>query len=323
MGLPSTKRWIVIIDRSPRGPLSEEEVKTLLTENIVRMNSIACFAPETGGEEKTEWKFLWQFPEFERRKPLTEEQLKTAPYNKRKPINPVLAMSALESKVREIDPETVPDELKNVSMSDLVPTTKKAQRPMGTEADFQEAKIASGRSGPDIQIATKVWFAAAGILFIGGGLFLKTLFSNTPLLNTPSEPERPREVRAPQARPASRSTGSTGSTSLLNSAPKKREEVQIDPDDPFLKAAKLKEEADKNRDAGRIPEDEGEEEATEENGEAALEKALKNKEETRDTASAPDEAPDSESASASKEKSKKSDSDGQENDGSSEPEPEE
>ena len=34
-------RWIVLIDKTPRGPLSEEDVRTLIEQKIIRANDLA------------------------------------------------------------------------------------------------------------------------------------------------------------------------------------------------------------------------------------------------------------------------------------------
>jgi hypothetical protein len=65
MGTDGQTRWIVIIDKIPRGPLTEAEVLTLLQEGIVKVNDIAFRVAAEKSE--SEWKFLWQFSEFDRR----------------------------------------------------------------------------------------------------------------------------------------------------------------------------------------------------------------------------------------------------------------
>lgn len=60
------KEWIVLINRAPKGPLVEEEVRALIDEGIIRRNDLACIVPPDKAQ-KSEWKFLWQFREFDRR----------------------------------------------------------------------------------------------------------------------------------------------------------------------------------------------------------------------------------------------------------------
>lgn len=67
----TTKRWIVLLNKVPRGPLTETEIRALLKEGIVRHNDIAFLVPAPGADsvekQASEWKLLWQFTEFDRR----------------------------------------------------------------------------------------------------------------------------------------------------------------------------------------------------------------------------------------------------------------
>jgi hypothetical protein len=67
MGEDNQKRWVVLINRAPKGPLTEEEIHTLLTQGVIRRNDIAYRVGEEGPKSASEWKILWQFPEFDRR----------------------------------------------------------------------------------------------------------------------------------------------------------------------------------------------------------------------------------------------------------------
>lgn len=316
MSSPLDKRWIVIIDRAPKGPLSEEEVQTLITAKILRMNSIACRAPEEGGEKETEWKFLWQFPEFERRS-AKPHAVPGSTQDKRLPHNPVQGLSAIEDKLRDIDPDKLPEELKEMSMPDLVPTVRRSTRPMGETS--QEGETPNLPSDTDLQGATKAWFAGAVILFIGGAFFLKSLMSNSPLLHQQPQAKavnrRPQPPRAPSSR-----------TTLLNSPPKRAQiSAPSEAEEDSVPRARAHEPQEETRDSGRIDEDDNFTEPTEEQAEEALNRASKvqqkrARESARDAAGMPDEVPDS--GEAPEPKASKSDADETESQRPPEPEPE-
>ncbi|MFM8270470.1 MAG: hypothetical protein ACKN9V_09810, partial [Pseudomonadota bacterium] len=60
-------QWVILINKSPRGPFVETEIKELLQKGTLRHNDLAFLVPETPGQEKAQWKFLWQFVEFDSR----------------------------------------------------------------------------------------------------------------------------------------------------------------------------------------------------------------------------------------------------------------
>lgn len=67
MNLPKpTPRWVLLIDKIESGPYDETEVHALLDEGLVRPNDIAYSYPSE--TPSPDWRFLWQFPPFERRR---------------------------------------------------------------------------------------------------------------------------------------------------------------------------------------------------------------------------------------------------------------
>ena len=106
-------RWILLLNKSPKGPLSEEEIRALLTQGIVRRNDIAYLIPPPGDNKaQTEWKLLWQFPQFDRRgdQPAVKKPMETA----ERRIEPA------------VDPRTeaftqIPQDLLNIAPEDLLP----------------------------------------------------------------------------------------------------------------------------------------------------------------------------------------------------------
>jgi hypothetical protein len=106
-------RWIVLLNKSPKGPLSEEEIRALLAKSIVRRNDIAYLIPPPGDNKaQTEWKLLWQFPEFDRRGDESVTK-KTEDISERR-IEPVVDPRA--KALTEI-----PIDLLNIAPEDLLP----------------------------------------------------------------------------------------------------------------------------------------------------------------------------------------------------------
>ncbi len=111
MTLNAKNRWIVLINKSPKGPLTKEDIDTLLEKKVIRGNDIAYLLPVEGeGKTTTEWKLLWQFPEFNRRVEPTfspEKERRETP-----PAEPTLGIA-----------ETLPQDLREISVEELIPRT--------------------------------------------------------------------------------------------------------------------------------------------------------------------------------------------------------
>lgn len=65
------KRWIVLLNKVPRGPLTADQIRALIKEGLLRHNDVAFESTSPGSDpnqkKSSEWKLLWQFPEFDRR----------------------------------------------------------------------------------------------------------------------------------------------------------------------------------------------------------------------------------------------------------------
>jgi len=60
------RKWIVLVNKMPMGPLSIDEINAFIDGNIIRRGDPAYLVEENTGKA-TEWKFLGQYPEFDRR----------------------------------------------------------------------------------------------------------------------------------------------------------------------------------------------------------------------------------------------------------------
>jgi hypothetical protein len=115
MGNDSQNRWIVLINKSPKGPLGADEINALIAQGIVKRNDAAFLV----GGKKTEWKFLWQFAEFDRRK-LDENAKKPAA-----PPKPVVETGGERRTVPQMDVlDLLPSEIASIRPEDLVSRAK-------------------------------------------------------------------------------------------------------------------------------------------------------------------------------------------------------
>ena len=108
--------WIVLINRSPRGPLTFEEVSTLLKDNVIKRTDLALQISLENKEGKSDWKFLWQYSEFDLRNKNDSAESspknKTLEYNRRSPAN--------ENKLKTEISAILPDEIAMINPEDLV-----------------------------------------------------------------------------------------------------------------------------------------------------------------------------------------------------------
>jgi hypothetical protein len=119
-------RWVVLLNRSPKGPLTEDEVRTLISKGMLRMNDIAYQVSEDGPKGDSEWKLLWQFPEFNRRQPG-----ETA--GKSEPTEPPNVNSPINERRKQKDPETVKKEMISELPAELLEIKPEALLPKTTQ----------------------------------------------------------------------------------------------------------------------------------------------------------------------------------------------
>jgi len=123
--MPAVKprRWVVLVQRRPRGPIGEAEVQALLSQGLVRTNDLAFEVSPENGKALTDWKMLWQFPEFDRRakdgvplKATGDSALWSSPAPDSERRTPAPTKS-IEERVKE----ALPEELLNITPEDLIP----------------------------------------------------------------------------------------------------------------------------------------------------------------------------------------------------------
>lgn len=170
------KHWIVLVNRAPRGPLSLEEVNSLLQEKLISRTDLALQISDDSAQ-KSSWKFLWQFPEFDLR---AQSQTNTkaesqAGVEQRKPINP----QEVQKKISSI----LPDEFALISPEDLIITAKK-NRSRSSEIvysdslEIDEADLNYSKTpGPK---GFRWGYAAVMVCFLVFGVYVKGLFFSQP-----------------------------------------------------------------------------------------------------------------------------------------------
>lgn len=135
------RRWVVLIQKKPRGPLTENEINTLITQGLLLSNDLGFEWDVTTGKAKTDWRMLWQFPEFDRRaKADAERALKNLPpspwVEKRGPApSPEKIKAEVQAKL--------PEEMLEIAPEDLLPKSQ-SQRSYGlldtTDIELKEQK---------------------------------------------------------------------------------------------------------------------------------------------------------------------------------------
>lgn len=195
------KHWIVLVNKSPRGPLSYEEVSTLLAEKILKRTDLALQVTENSQEEKSEWKFLWQYPEFDLR---TQGQKPTDPPGSVKTERRVTRNPTdLKAKVAE----SIPEEIAMINPEDLVVSARKT-RPRNIPS-FLPGQTDDGvdvlpYSSTNAKSSRQQWFfAGVGlVMLVTGGVYVKRWLAALSLPIAPitmnSNDRAPAKVSAPK-----------------------------------------------------------------------------------------------------------------------------
>jgi hypothetical protein len=169
-------RWILLINKTPRGPLTELEVKTLLRDGHVRINDIAFKLSPENPKLQSEWKFLWQFAEFDRRRhdrqgaaaPPKQLEVPVKESERRKSRTP----GEIESQLRS----HLSGALSHLTLRDLI-TTQKGRRPVTTEPVEAETAPVAEETPAEAAPSRGPWRLVAGIAIALGmmGLLMRSL----------------------------------------------------------------------------------------------------------------------------------------------------
>lgn len=184
--------WVVLINKSPKGPLTEFEIRSLIEQGVLRVNDVA-FRVDNTQKGQAEWKFLWQFVEFDRRRNETPEDRAVRE-----------AKFAEERRKAAAAPPDVthvlPEELLNISPEELIVRSKShidRQRPLETTAEEMPAlpqRVESHGNGGR-------WFlmGASLVMMMGVVYFFSWVGKTTSQSTTASNRVESRPAPAPRA----------------------------------------------------------------------------------------------------------------------------
>ena len=169
--------WIVILEKAPRGPLTTAEVQTLLSRGMLRMNDLALPVVPGAPKSRADWKFVWQFPDFDRRSAVPIEdntQEMPIPERRAEPIS--------QEKTRSLVQEALPAELLDLPVEDLIP---KANRRIPS---FDESLVVPEDDedrAPSVPFWSRSkWLAGAGV-GAAGLILLVRMFGPSSMTSLP------------------------------------------------------------------------------------------------------------------------------------------
>jgi hypothetical protein len=108
-----------LVRKTPLGPFSESQVKEQLAKGFIRINDLAYQLPETKTTEPAEWRFLWQYKEFDRRRSENQNDPAVKPMVERR--SPVNRERMEKEKFTQLSPE-----LMALTQKDLVSRARNA-----------------------------------------------------------------------------------------------------------------------------------------------------------------------------------------------------
>ena len=112
MANPATSGWVILLNKSPRGPFSEGEVLNLIEQKLVRPNDMGLLI---SGTSKSNWNLLKTYPEF---KGAFEGQGSSVP------LSGIPTPTAEEGSYnRKPTPAPELSELPDIKPEDLIPRT--------------------------------------------------------------------------------------------------------------------------------------------------------------------------------------------------------
>jgi hypothetical protein len=130
------KQWIVLLNKTPRGPFSASEIHSLISQKVIRHNDVAYLIPEDNNSERASWKFLWQFDEFDSRKNEKNNPPPAAVLEKR--------TSKTEAEIVAQVAEQVPLDLQSIRAEDLiVRTASPVRREVAPQRESKQREVAS------------------------------------------------------------------------------------------------------------------------------------------------------------------------------------
>jgi len=191
-------RWIVLLNKNPKGPLTADEIRALMNQGILRANDVGYMVNEGDLKARSEWKLLWQFPEFNRRKTTPEPVPDTStPKERRNQKAP--------EEIKKQALEDLPAELIHISPEDLLPKSTSIQfnsEPTKMSYSVEDLDLNSERSDGKGFSARNLYIGGALVLAlaVASSLFFKKT-TLAPVLSKTPVPNREVAAEANYGRP--------------------------------------------------------------------------------------------------------------------------
>jgi len=281
----SSKKWIILLNKSPRGPFSEDEIKELMTQGLLRPNDLGFLVPQEGEPQDSAWKFLWQFSEFDSRLKERENPPPPAVLEKRKPRS--------EAQIQKDIDEHVPLDLKTIRVEDLILKTQAVpKRDFSSSKQREERETLSQKKidSDSLPSKTRPLFAVLGMGAVAAFVFLviqefKATSSKTSSRNLTSS-ESPGESPSkglkkgslPSARKAEELSKAAPKTPPPSSKPVERDRGEIREEELLrIREEERKRELEEQLRQKRLEEERNREENEEDEAEEAEEENKKSK----------------------------------------------
>lgn len=191
--LDTTRRWIVLLNKAPKGPFSAEEIRELLTKGVIRRNDLASVVAEADGK-KSEWKLIWQYTEFDRRGGLQPVNATNIQENsdRRK------TLTAEEQRSAAL--KALPENWENIAPEDLLPHSTSNQNQVDT--GYQPDEFEKSTRQPS-EFMPKMRAAFAGLVCVVGAYYF-AFYKKAELIPfaAPKVTQQPAAVQVPARIPA-------------------------------------------------------------------------------------------------------------------------
>lgn len=160
MAKQNLQKWVVILDKYPRGPFSEDEIQQLIEQKHLRRNDLAMLIP-SDPQERSDWKFIWQFSQFDLRHKEPEKAPPIAVLEKRKPRS--------DGQIKVEAEDKIPLDLRSIQIEDLIVKVNTAPK---KEFHFENRpeKTTAEKPFKDSALASKVGSGFFVILALGAML---------------------------------------------------------------------------------------------------------------------------------------------------------
>ncbi len=191
--LDTNRRWIVLLNKAPKGPFSAEEIRELLTKGVIRRNDLASVVAEANGK-KSEWKLIWQYVEFDRRAGLQPVNATNTKENsdRRK------TLSAEEQRAAAL--KALPENWQDIAPEDLLPHSTSNSNQIDTS--FQPEEFEKSARQPS-EFLPRMRTAFAGLVCVVGAYYFAFYKKAEPVpVAAPKMLQQPASVQVPARIPA-------------------------------------------------------------------------------------------------------------------------